>query len=237
MAKTKTPKRSKPSPSSRRVCPECFTPRPDFNSRMKYPPPCPQCKSTTPPVQPPKPTRPTKPPPGELPPGGALVPEIVDQTHVVNLKADFTPNELDFLSLVLSSEETIENAMNKAGYGHLEKWNKYYTANRILQKHVEQAGDIKKLMRSCGLGEIHVILKIKQLMDDPSKTIQARGVELAAKILEMTKESIDLNTGIQIVFKTADGKVVRPTPAGQVQPAKPGPKALPAPGPKVRMIK
>ena len=91
-------------------------------------------------------------------------------------------------------------------------------------------------MRSCGLGEVQVILKIKQLMEDSSKTIQARGAELAAKILEMTKESIDLQQGLQIVFKTRDGKIVQPTPAGQAG-ANQAPKALPAPGPRVRMIK
>ena len=235
MAIKTTKTRPRPKPKLPKVCPDCFAPRPDHNSRMKYPPPCPQCKSTAPPVQPPKPTRPTKLPAGESPPG-ALIPEIVDQSHIVDLKAEFTPNELDFLSLVLTGENTVENAMIKAGYGHLEKWNRYYTANRILQKHVEQAGDIKKVMRSCGVGEVQVALKIKTLMDDPSPTIQARGAELAAKILEMTKESIDLAQGIQIVIRTPDGKLVKPTPAGQVGPSQ-APKALPAPGPRVRMIK
>lgn len=149
----------------------------------------------------------------------------------MDLKGEFTLKELNFLEIYLNGGVTIDNAMISAGYGFLEERNRYYTANRILWKHVEQAGDIKKLMRSCGLGEVHVILKIKQLMDDPSPTIQARGAELAAKILEMTKESIDLRAGIMIVIKTPDGKIIQPTTV-QAQP-----KALPAPGPKVRMIK
>jgi hypothetical protein len=126
--------------------------------------------------------------------------------------------------------------MIQAGYEDMPRWKMEYLANRILWKHVEQAGDLKKLMRSCGLGEVQVILKIKKLMENPSPTIQARGAELAAKILEMTKESIDLAQGIQIVIRTPDGKLVKPTPAGQVGPHQ-APKALPAPGPKVRMIK
>jgi hypothetical protein len=108
-----------------------------------------------------------------------------------------------------------------------------YLANRILWKHVEQA-ETSKI--GCGLrpggGPRHP--KIKQLMDDPSKTIQARGTELAAKILEMTKESLELQAGFQIIIQAPDGK---PIPPGQSQPAKTGPAALPAPGPRVRMIK
>lgn len=154
----------------------------------------------------------------------------------MDLKGEFTVKELNFLEIYLNGGVTINDAMISAGYGFLEERNRHYTANRIAQKHVEQAGDIKKLMRSCGLSEVQVILKIKQLMEDPSKTIQARGAELAAKILEMTKESIDLAQGIQIVIRTPDGKLVKPTPAGQGG-ASQAPKALPAPGPRVRMIK
>jgi len=78
-------------------------------------------------------------------------------------------------------------------------------------------------------------------MDNPSPTIQARGTELAAKILEMTKESIDLQQGLQIVIRTRDGKLVKPTPAGQAvgesRPTQPKSASLPATGPQVRMIK
>jgi hypothetical protein len=85
---------SKPKP---RICPLCLTPRPGYNARLKYPPPCPNCKSTAPPVKPTT-TRPTEPPPGEAPPGppGALVPEIVQKDNKVDLKADFTDKELVF---------------------------------------------------------------------------------------------------------------------------------------------
>ena len=229
----KTTKNSpRPRPTKPRVCPDCLASRPDYNGRQKYPPPCPQCKSDKPPIRFTKSLKPSEPLTGD----GVLVPEIVDKSHVVNLKDEFTPNELAFLEIYLSGEETIDNAMIKAGYGHLEKRNRHHTANRIAQKHVEQAGDIKKVMRSCGVGEVQVALKIKKLMDDPLPSIQARGAELAAKILEMTSESIDLAQGIQIVIRTPDGKLVKPTPAGQVGPSQ-APKALPAPGPRVRMIK
>ncbi len=232
ITKTKTKTESKP----RKVCPDCFTARPDFSARMKYPPPCPGCGSKAPPVQPPKkPSASPSTPPGQPidEPPASLTADIVPISHVVDLKTDFTPQELDFLSLLLGENETVDNAMIKAGYGHLEKSLRYHTANRILEKHVQQAGDIKKLMRACGLGDVQVILKIKSLMENPSATIRMRATELAAKILEMTKESIELNTGIQIVIKK-DGQVVET--AGQVQATKPQ-LSLPAPGPKVRMIK
>ena len=232
MAIKTTKNRPRPRPTKPRVCPDCLASRPDYNGRQKYPPPCPQCKSGKPPIRFTKSLK----PPGTSTGDGVLVPEIVDKSHVVNLKDEFTPNELAFLEIYLLGEETVDNAMIKAGYGHLEKRNRNFTANRIAQKHVEQAGDIKKLARSCGLGEVQVILKIKKLMENPSPTIQARGTELAAKILEMTSESIDLVQGLQIVFKTPDGKLVKPTPAGQVGPSQ-APKVLPAPGPRVRMIK
>jgi len=235
MAQTKTIKRPSGRPSRPRVCPDCLTLRPGYRP-MKYPPPCPNCQSDKPPVRLTK--SPQPPPPGELPSGppGVLVPEIVQESGKVDLKGEFTVMELNFLEILLNGGVTIDDAMKSAGYGFLEERNRYYTANRILQKHVEQAGDLKKLARSCGLGEVQVILKIKQLMENPSATIQARGTELAAKILEMTSESIDLAQGIQIVIRTPDGKLVPPTPAGQVAP-KQAPKALPASGPRVRMIK
>ena len=224
---------SKPKP---RVCPLCLIPRPGYNARLKYPPPCPNCHSTAPPVKPTTSTKPTQQEPPAGPPGEALVPEIVQEDTRVDLKADFTDKELSFLRIYLAGGVAVKKAVIEAGYTDLPDWKADYIGNRILHKHVEQAGDLKNLMRSCGLSEVQVILKIKQLMEDPSKTIQARGTELAAKILEMTKESIDLAQGVQIVIRTPDGKLVKPTPAGQVGPSQ-APKALPAPGPKVRMIK
>ena len=231
MDQTKTTKRPSGRPSKPKVCPDCLVPRPGYRP-MKYPPPCPNCQSDKPPIKLTKPFQPITP----TEPPGALVPEIVQESGKVDLKGEFTVKELNFLEILLNGGVTIDDAMKSAGYGFLEERNRYYTANRILQKHVEQAGDLKKLMRSCGLGEVQVILKIKELMENPSPTIQARGTELAAKILEMTSESIDLAQGIQIVIRTPDGKLVKPTPAGQIAPNQ-APKALPAPGPKVRMIK
>jgi len=239
--KNQSPKKAPQGRATRktkpRVCPGCLTPRPGYR-RMKYPPPCPNCKSAAPPVK----QSASKPAPAPAPPSAStLRPEIVKESGKVDLKGEFTVKELNFLEVYLGGGITIDDAMISAGYGALGGRSRYNTANKILEKHVLQAGDIKKVMRSCGLGEIQVCIKLKQLMEDPSKTIQMRATELAAKILEMTKESTDLNTGIQIVIKTPDGKIVQPTPAGQAvgesRATQPKSASLPATGPQVRMIK
>lgn len=233
MAKTTKSNRPSGRPPKPRVCPNCLTPRPGWRP-IKYPPPCPNCQSLAPPVKLStlKPTQPKGDPSSVLP---SEVIESPQESGKVDLKAEFTVKELNFLQIYLNGGVTIDDAMISAGYGGLEERNRYYTANRILRKHVEQAGDIKKVMRSVGVGEVQLALKIKQLLNDPAKTIQIRAVELAARILEMTREGIDLNTGIQIVIKK-DGQV---QVAGQE--ARTRPAALPVPGsptgPRVRMIK
>lgn len=123
--------------------------------------------------------------------------------------------------------------MIQAGYTNLSESMLFYLGNRIVQKRVEQAGEIKNLMRSCGLSEIQVIQKIKELMENPSATIRARATELAAKILEMTKESVaSALLGVQIVIKQDGAQPVQVAAGPSPAPT----EALPD-APKVRMIK
>jgi len=229
MASRKPSPRRKPPP---RVCPQCQTPRPDYNGRLKFPAPCPSCKSTAPPVKGSRPRQPQK-KKDEKP----LTPEVLQTTTkkapIVDLKADFTEQELQFLNIYLAGGVAVNNAMIQAGYTNLSESMLFYLGNRIVQKRVEQAGEIKNLMRSCGLSEIQVIQKIKELMENPSATIRARATELAAKILEMTKESVaSALLGVQIVIKQDGAQPVQVAAGPSPAPA----EALPD-APKVRMIK
>jgi len=155
----------------------------------------------------------------------------------VDLKAPMNPRERSFMELYFFSGKKISQheAAKKAGYKGKSKQALCNTARRIIQKF-ESLTDTREIFRRIGLGEIQVALKIKELMNDPSKTIQARATELAAKIMGMTKETIDLQQGIQIVIKAPDGRPIQP-PGQAVQPIQTQAASLPPAQPRVRMIK
>jgi hypothetical protein len=144
----------------------------------------------------------------------------------VDLKAELTLREMKFLEIYLTGEHSINDAMKLAGYNDMTDRNRYLLAKKIVFKHESQAGDLRKILRMAGLGEITVALKIIELMKCDSKTVQIRACELAAKCLGMTKETADLPQGITIVIKGTDQGPPGPAPG---RPPQPEPKALPSP--------
>jgi hypothetical protein len=160
----------------------------------------------------------------------------------VDLRGELTIKEVKFLEIFLTGEHSINDAMKLAGYEDMTDRNRYLLARKITQKHESQVGDHRKLFRMCGLGEVKVAMKILQLMESESPTVQVRAAELAAKCLGLTKETAEAHPGIQIVIK-GDGQAVqvnaggsagapggpppRPTTCGQGQES----KALPSPKP------
>lgn len=138
--------------------------------------------------------------------------------------------ETTFIEILLTGNYTIDNAMKLAGYGGTSQRNRYHIASRIIQKYESGVGDARKIMRATGVGEVAVALKIKELMEDSSRTIQAKATELAGKYLGMTKETLEIEHGITIVIKGSDRAPATPG----VPPDRPKaeePKALPGPTP------
>jgi hypothetical protein len=146
----------------------------------------------------------------------------------VDLKSELTLREMKFLEIYLTGEHSINDAMKLAGYNDMTDRNRYLLAKKIVFKHESQAGDLRKILRMAGLGEITVALKIIELMKCDSKTVQIRACELAAKCLGMTKETAEIHPGITIVIQGTDQGPTGPAPG---RPAQPEPKALPSPTP------
>lgn len=156
---------------------------------------------------------------------------LVDRSDVkMDLKAELTAKELKFLEIYLTGECSIDKAMVLAGYKDMSSRNRYYRARQIVQKYEQRVGDGRKIMRAAGVGELTVALKIKEMLNDPSKTIQAKGVELAGKYLGMAKETLEIEHGITIVIKGA-GQSPAPPGGPPGRPQAENPKALPGPAP------
>jgi hypothetical protein len=137
-----------------------------------------------------------------------------------------TPQELKFVDLYLSGEYSQTKAMILAGYTNPHVSYLKLKAQKIMAKHESLAGDARKILRAMGLGEIHIAWKIKELMEDTSKSIQLRATELAAKCLGMFKDSeVSINQGIQIIIKGRDEH--SPGPAVQINQQVNSPRVIP----------
>jgi len=161
--------------------------------------------------------------------------ETLAEDMETDLKTEMTLKELRFLELHASGEHTVEDSMKLAGYEGYHQSYLYKLARKIIQKYEQGAGDARKIMRAVGVGEVAVALKIKELMNDPSKTIQAKGVELAGKYLGMSKETLQVEHGITIVIK-GSGQSSAPSGGPQSRPQAEKHKALPGPVP-IEIIK
>jgi len=129
------------------------------------------------------------------------------------------PQEQKFLEFYIFGNQTLEEAMNSAGYGHLHPKYIYVKARKIILKYERLAGDARQVFRDIGFGELSIAKGIKALAQTgKSEVVKLRAHELAAKCTKMTQEQIQINQGIQIVITCSQEETPIPQP-GQYRPA------------------
>lgn len=144
--------------------------------------------------------------------------DVVLKENKFSIKNLLTVKEVKFLENFISGEYTIEEAMLEAGYGNLSQRYLYQVAQKIIKKYEESAPDAKKVFRDIGFGELSVAKGIKKLAQKgKSEVVQLNAHALAAKCLQMTQETPQINVGFQVVIKCSqEEQALEP---GRVRPA------------------
>ena len=132
-----------------------------------------------------------------------------------------TSQELNFINLRLSGGLGTIDAMKLAGYSSAHDSYLFLLAKKITERYESQVEDHRIIARAVGAGEVFVI---KGLMDlaknSPSGIVKRAALADLAKILGLTKETLEGAGGITLIFEGQG--------AGQVQVVGPGAPPLPA---------
>ncbi len=125
---------------------------------------------------------------------------------LVNLNQPFTPQEKKFLAYYLSRAVSRTKALQLAGYKTSRNKDDLALGNRILEKHVRRV-DLKQILRAVGMSEIRVAKMVLQIAEDLGNTAKTRlaALELAAKMLAMTREEQQTFDGAEIWIEAAAG--------------------------------
>ena len=160
------------------------------------------------------------------------IPNIIIQTgddpekrnNVVRLKDKLTEKELSFLSSYLSGGVTIDEAMIQAGYGAFHERYRYSLASKIVQRYESQTADHRIIARALGAGEVFVIRSLMDLAkDSTSGLVKRAALADLAKILGLTKESIQGGAGVTVIIQAQDGSKQQVNVGTSSQTSLPGP--------------
>jgi hypothetical protein len=124
----------------------------------------------------------------------------------VKLNNPFTPQEKKFLEIYLSGRVSRDKALLQSGYRIRDPEKRKLVANRILEKHVRRV-DLRQILRSVGLSEIRIAKMVLQIAEDLNNSAKTRlaALELAAKMLGMTRDSETGYQGAEIVIEAGAG--------------------------------
>lgn len=134
---------------------------------------------------------------------------IANNINTIDLKSKMTEKELFFLEIYLAGDISLEDAMIQAGYDNYQKSSLNTIARRIVQKHEAQTEDARILARAMGMGEIRVFKVLLDLMQSRVERIKLDATMYLGKVLGLTKDQVEGQTGITIVFE-APGQAAQP---------------------------
>jgi hypothetical protein len=124
----------------------------------------------------------------------------------VNLTTPLTTKEKNFLKIYLSGKVSRAKALALSGYRISDSNNYCLIANRILEKHVRRV-DLRQILRSVGLSEIRIAKMVLQIAEDLGNSAKTRlaALELAAKMMGMTRDTDTGYQGAEIVIEAGAG--------------------------------
>ena len=159
-----------------------------------------------------------------------IVNEINQLGYDSDLKSVITTKEYQFVSNYLSGGVTIIEAMKLAGYVGYNEDYLYRLGRKIVQKIETQTEDCRKIARAIGAGEVFIIKTLYSLAkDSKSEKIRGDNAMNLAKLLGMTKETLEGAGGVTIIFEGAGAPGSTASLPGAPPPASQGEiKALPA---------
>lgn len=127
-----------------------------------------------------------------------------DINHLYDQKEKLTKRELDFLVFHLALGQSKIDAIKSAGYRASHGSYLYLLAKKIVEKYEAQTEDHRKIFRSMGAGEVFVAKGLIGLAkDSKSDMVKLNAYAQIAKILGLTKDQVQGNQGIMIIFKGA----------------------------------
>ena len=136
----------------------------------------------------------------------------------VNPKIPLTERELDFLTILIEKNVSVEKAVYQAGYKHCSMNQRYNIGRKIIKKYEDTGPGGRILFRDVGFGELTVGRRVRHLGEKSKNDMVAlRACELAMRAMGLLEREQEGAAGVQIVIQATGNS------ATQVNVTAPGP--------------